>query len=68
MMLDASSYFNAEYLDAYFKRKLRKKKGGGRDHLTPEQFYAKYQHAFGEIASRCLSRNRGRFCDPLLDV
>ncbi len=54
MPIDASTYFNAENMDAYFKRKLQKKKGGGRDHLSPDKFYAKYQASFGEIAKQCL--------------
>ncbi len=54
MITDASKFFNATHMECCFNKKLRNKKGGGRDHLSPEQFFAKYQTAFGKIAKQCL--------------
>lgn len=54
METNAAAYFNEAYMQSFFDLKLRKKQGGGRDHLTPEKFYAKYGNEFGKIASQCL--------------
>ncbi len=34
-----SSFFTEANLRSYFEEKQRRKKGGGRDHLTPEKFF-----------------------------
>lgn len=47
-------FFNTDYLKGYFDRKIRKKKGGGRDNLTPEKFLEKQGDEFERIAGRCL--------------
>ena len=53
-------YFNSAYLKEYFNRKIRKKKGGGRDHLTPGKFLEKYGDDFGQIAGKCAHK----MCQP----
>lgn len=52
--INSSYYINANYLIDYFNNQIRKKKGGGRDHLTPEKFWARYEGEIGDIASKCL--------------
>ena len=49
-----ADYFNEIYLKDYFNRNIRKKKGGGRDNLSPDKFFEKYVNDFDNIASRCL--------------
>jgi len=49
-----SSFFTEDNLRAYFEEKLRRKKGGGRDYLTSEKFYERYEGQFAEIAERCV--------------
>ena len=50
-----SNYFNEAYLRDYFNRNILKKKGGGRDNLTPDKFLEKYGKDFGKIAGQCLN-------------
>ena len=52
--INSSYYFNANYLTVYFDNQIRKKKGGGRDHLTPEKFWTRYKDEIDDIASKCL--------------
>lgn len=52
--LQLSSFFTEAYLREYFEEKLRSKKGGGRDHLSPEKFYERYEGQFAEIAEKCV--------------
>ena len=52
--IDPSSFFNERYLIDYFDNHIRGKKGGGRDNLTPEKFWARYKNEINDIASRCL--------------
>lgn len=49
-----SDYFNETYLRDYFKRNILKKKGGGRDNLTPEKYYEKHGNEFDTICQKCL--------------
>lgn len=49
-----SEYFNEAYLKEYFNKNIRKKKGGGRDNLTPEKYFEKYGDEFGKICQKCL--------------
>lgn len=50
-----SEFFNENYLRDYFNRNILKKKGGGRDNLTPEKFLEKYGKDFGMLAEQCLN-------------
>lgn len=50
-----SDFFNEDYLRDYFKNNILKKKGGGRDNLSPEKYYEKYGDEFGAISQKCLS-------------
>lgn len=50
---DSSYYFNVDYLTDYFDNHIRKKKGGGRDHLTPERFWSRYHTEINDIATKC---------------
>lgn len=52
--MSPSDYFNETYLRDYFKRNILKKKGGGRDNLTPEKYYEKHGDEFGAICQKCL--------------
>lgn len=54
MTISADQFFNAAYMKENFDRKIRQKKGGGRDHLTPEKFLERYGDDFGRIAKKCL--------------
>ena len=47
-------FFNAAHLLEYYDEKMKSKKGGGRDGLTPETFFKHYAKDFGIIAKRCL--------------
>lgn len=49
-----SDYFNETYLRDYFQRNILKKKGGGRDNLTPEKYYEKHGNEFDTICQKCL--------------
>lgn len=48
-------FFNESYLKDYFDRNIRRKKGGGRDHLSPDKFIEKYGKDLGSIAEKCLN-------------
>lgn len=48
-------FFNENYLKDYFNRNIMKKKGGGRDHLSPDKFLARYGSDFKVIADKCLN-------------
>lgn len=48
-------YFNENYLRDYFNRKIQKKKGGGRDGLTPEKFMKRYSGEIADMANHCLN-------------
>lgn len=52
--INPSDYFNETYLRGYFKRKLLKKNGGGRDNLSPEKFLTRYGGEFSQICKKCL--------------
>ncbi len=47
-------FFNAAHFLDYYDKKMKSKKGGGRDGLTPETFFKHYVKDFGIIAKRCL--------------
>lgn len=47
-------FFNAAQFLDYYDKKMKSKKGGGRDGLTPETFFKHYVKDFGIIAKRCL--------------
>lgn len=49
-----SDFFNENYLRDYFNKNMLKKKGGGRDNLTPEKYYEKFGNEFGNISQKCL--------------
>lgn len=53
-MLDSANFFNAAHFLDYYDKKMKSKKGGGRDGLTPEAFFKHYVNDFGIIAKRCL--------------
>lgn len=50
-----ADFFNESYLKDLFDRSIRKKKGGGRDHLTPDKFFARFGNDFKIIAEKCLN-------------
>lgn len=52
--MDPSGFFNENYLKDYFNKNIRKKKGGGRDNLSPEKFLEKYEKTFDKISEQCL--------------
>ena len=47
IVVDPSNYFNEKYLIDYFNNHIRRKKGGGRDNLTPEKFWKRYKNHTG---------------------
>ena len=53
--MSALDYFNETYLRDYYRKNILKKKGGGRDKLTPEKFLENYGKDFGIIAEQCLN-------------
>ena len=55
--VDPSDYFNENYLIDYFNNHIRRKKGGGRDNLTPEKFWKRYKDEINDIATKCLEGN-----------
>lgn len=54
-MAKASDYFNPVYFTRFFNDKLKLKKGGGLDGLTPTTFWKHYAKELDDIASRCLN-------------
>ena len=57
IVVDPSNYFNENYLIEYFNNHIRRKKGGGRDNLTPEKFWKRYKDEINGIATKCLQGN-----------
>ena len=55
--IHSSDFFNETYLREYFRRKILRKKGGGRDNLTPERFLEKFGSDFNTISQKCLDGN-----------
>lgn len=55
--VDPSKYFNEKYLIDYFNNHIRRKKGGGRDNLTPDKFWERYKNEISVIATKCLLGN-----------
>lgn len=53
-MVSPSDFFNEVYLRNYFMSNLLQKKGGGRDHLSPEKYLEIYGDDFEMIAVKCL--------------
>jgi len=49
-----SDFFNENYFRDFFRRKILKKKGGGRDNLTPVKYYEKYSAELGRICQKCI--------------
>lgn len=54
-MAKASDYFNPVYFTRFFNDKLKLKKGGGLDGLTPSTFWKHYAKELDDISSRCLN-------------
>lgn len=54
-MAKASDYFNPVYFTRFYNDKLKLKKGGGLDGLTPTTFWKHYVKELDDIASRCLN-------------
>ena len=54
MSVDPKEFFNEDTLRFYFNLHLKKKKGGGRDHLTPVKFWELYENKMPDIAQKCL--------------
>lgn len=52
-MATLADYFNRDFLCEYFKKNLQKKKGGGRDGLSPKTFWIRYEREMEDIAERC---------------
>ena len=54
-MAKASDYFNPVYFTRFYNEKLKLKKGGGLDGLTPTTFWKHYVKEVDDISSRCLN-------------
>ena len=54
-MAKAADYFNPVYFTRFFNDKLKLKKGGGLDGLTPTTFWKHYAKELDDIAIRCLN-------------
>ncbi len=50
-------FFNVSYFKDFYNRKLRHKKGGGIDGLTPQKFWLRYESELEDIAKKCLDGN-----------
>ena len=50
-----SDYFTPVYFTRFYNEKLKCKKGGGLDDLTPTTFWKHYAKELDDIASRCLN-------------
>lgn len=48
-------YFNPAFFTQFYDEKLKRKKGGGLDGLTPTTFWKHYSKELDDIASRCLN-------------
>ena len=53
-MVNPKDFFNASHFSEYYKEKMKSKKGGGRDGLTPAAFLKHYSKDFDNIAKYCL--------------
>ena len=53
--LDRVRYPELRYFTRFFNDKLKLKKGGGLDGLTPTTFWKHYAKELDDIASRCLN-------------
>lgn len=53
-MVSPEDFFNPAYFTNFFNEHLKSKKGGGRDGLTPNSFWRRYQLELDDIAARCL--------------
>lgn len=52
--MNPEDYFNPTFFTDYFKSKLRSKKGGALDGLTPDTFWKRYERELEVISKRCL--------------
>ena len=52
--MNPEEYFTPTFFTDYFKSKLRSKKGGALDGLTPDTFWKRYQWELEVISKRCL--------------
>ena len=53
-MVNPKDFFNASHFSEYYNEKMKSKKGGGRDGLTPAAFLKHYSKDFDNIAKYCL--------------
>lgn len=54
-MISFEDFFSEASLRSVFERKIRHRKGVGRDHLLPEKFCKLYPDAFAVISKKCCS-------------
>ena len=52
--MNPEEYFNPTFFTDYFKSKLRLKKDGALDGLTPDTFWKRYERELEVISKRCL--------------
>ena len=52
--MNPEEYFNSTFFTDYFKSKLRLKKGGALDGLTPDTFWKRYERELEVISKRCI--------------
>ena len=52
--MNPEEYFNSTFFTDYFKSKLRSKKGGALDGLTPDIFWKRYERELEVISKRCI--------------
>lgn len=52
--MNPEEYFNSTFFTDYFKSKLRSKKGGALDGLTPDTFWKRYERELEVISKRCI--------------
>lgn len=53
--VNPKDYFNPAHFTAFYNKKMKTKKGGGFDGLTPTTFWSRYMKELDEIATRCLN-------------
>lgn len=53
-MTASADFFNIDYFSKFFDKRLKNKKGGGRDGLTPSAFWKNSVSSLDFIAKRCL--------------
>lgn len=51
--IDPLTFFNHFSFCSFYEEKMKHKKGGGLDRLTPVKFYHRYVDEFEDIAKRC---------------